>query len=62
MKNCSFEVKEDQTKPKPRYKEATFLAELKDKGIGRPSTYHTILETIKSPDRGYCTVENKCLC
>ncbi len=61
LKNCSFEVKEDETKPKPRYKEATFLAELKDKGIGRPSTYHTILETIKSPDRGYCTVENKCL-
>jgi len=43
------------TQPPPRYSEATLVRELEEKGIGRPSTYATILSTIQ--DRGY--VEKK---
>jgi DNA topoisomerase I len=39
------------TQPPPRYSEATLVRELEEKGIGRPSTYATILSTIQ--DRGY---------
>jgi DNA topoisomerase-1 len=43
------------TQPPPRFSEATLVRELEEKGIGRPSTYATILSTIQ--DRGY--VEKK---
>lgn len=61
LKDCSLESVPKETQPKPRYKEATFLKELQQRGIGRPSTYASIVSTIKSEDRGYCKVENKCL-
>lgn len=56
-----LEAIEQQTKPKPRYKEATFIKELETRGIGRPSTFATIVETILSESRGYCVIEDKCL-
>jgi DNA topoisomerase-1 len=39
------------TQPPPRYTEATLVKALEDKGIGRPSTYASILSTIQ--DRKY---------
>lgn len=42
---------EHTTQPTPRYTEATLVKELESRGIGRPSTYATIIQTIQ--DRGY---------
>lgn len=45
------------TKAPSRYSESTLIKELESLGIGRPSTYATIIGTIK--DRGYVTLEDK---
>lgn len=45
------------TKPAARYTESSLIKELEALGIGRPSTYAKILETIK--DRAYVTVDDK---
>jgi len=39
-----------ETKPPPRYSEATLVKELEENGIGRPSTYATIVNTIQNRD------------
>ncbi|HET9001704.1 MAG TPA: type I DNA topoisomerase [bacterium] len=45
------------TQPPPRYTEATLVRALEERGIGRPSTYAPIIETIKQ--RGYVEVEDR---
>lgn len=45
------------TEPPPHYTEAALVKELEEKGIGRPSTYAPIIQTIQ--DRGYVVREGK---
>lgn len=45
------------TKPPARFTESSLIKELESLDIGRPSTYATIISTIK--DRGYVTLEDK---
>ncbi len=49
----SIEPEQHFTEPPPRFTEATLVKELEADGVGRPSTYASILSTIQ--DRGYCT-------
>lgn len=46
---------EKQTQPKPRYNEASMIKKLDELGIGRPSTYASIIKTLI--DRGYVNKE-----
>jgi DNA topoisomerase-1 len=45
------------TEPPPRYSEASLIKKLEELGIGRPSTYVSILETLRT--RGYVRLEKK---
>jgi DNA topoisomerase-1 len=47
----SFAAEEHATKPPARYTEASLVRRLEELGVGRPSTYASILQTIQ--DRGY---------
>lgn len=51
LKALGITPKQHFTQPPPRFSEATLVRELEAKGIGRPSTYATILSTIQ--DRKY---------
>jgi DNA topoisomerase-1 len=48
-----LDPKQHFTEPPPRFTEASLVKALEDNGIGRPSTYSTIVETIQA--RGYVT-------
>lgn len=50
---------EKETQPPGRYTEAGLVKELEKRGIGRPSTYASIIKTIQ--DRGYVDKEGKTL-
>ena len=52
-------TEEKQTEPPGRYSEAGLIKELEKRGIGRPSTYASIIKTIE--DRGYVEKINKAL-
>ncbi|GAA4342954.1 type I DNA topoisomerase [Kangiella taiwanensis] len=52
-----LDPKQHFTKPPARYSEAALVKELEKRGIGRPSTYASIISTIQ--DRGYVRLENK---
>ncbi len=53
----SIEKTQHFTKPPARFSEPRLIKTLEELGIGRPSTYATIIDTIQA--RGYVKVENK---
>ncbi|PSU33279.1 type I DNA topoisomerase [Photobacterium lutimaris] len=57
LKVESLEPKQHFTKPPARFTEAALVKELEKRGIGRPSTYASIISTIQ--DRGYVRVDQR---
>jgi DNA topoisomerase-1 len=57
LDNHKLEPKQHFTEPPPRFTEATLVKALEENGIGRPSTYSTIVDTIQA--RGYVTQEDR---
>ncbi|MDB2331000.1 type I DNA topoisomerase [Alteromonas sp.] len=57
LKLNALDPKQHFTKPVARFNEASLVKELEKRGIGRPSTYASIISTIQ--DRGYVRLENK---
>ncbi len=55
----NIDAEEKATEPPKRYTEAGLVKELEKRGIGRPSTYASIVKTIQ--DRGYVEKEGKAL-
>src|SRR5439155_14523642 len=52
-----LEPKQHFTEPPPRYTEATLVKAMEEKGISRPSTYASFIQTIQ--DREYVALEDK---
>lgn len=59
LKLLDLNKEEKFTEPPGRYSEAGLVKELEARGIGRPSTYASIMKTIE--DRGYVRKEGKTL-
>ena len=57
LKTLEIFPKQHFTKPPPRFSEASLVKELEKNGIGRPSTYASILSVIK--DKGYVEFVNR---
>jgi len=53
----TLDPKQHFTSPPPRFSEASLVKELEENGIGRPSTYATILSTIRN--KGYVDLVNR---
>ncbi|HTS39541.1 MAG TPA: type I DNA topoisomerase [Xanthobacteraceae bacterium] len=53
----SIEANQHFTEPPPRYSEASLVKRMEELGIGRPSTYASILQVLK--DRGYVRIDKK---
>jgi DNA topoisomerase-1 len=56
---ADLEAKGHETSPPPRYTEASLVKRLEELGIGRPSTFASIISTIL--DRGYVTQRGQAL-
>lgn len=59
LKSTKLESVEKTTQPPSRFNEASLIKTLDKLGIGRPSTYATIVTTLLDPTRNYCVMDNK---
>ncbi len=57
LKRQDLAVTQHFTEPPPRFSEASLVKRMEELGIGRPSTYASILQVLK--DRGYVRLEKK---
>jgi DNA topoisomerase-1 len=57
LKRQDLAVTQHFTEPPPRFSEASLVKRMEELGIGRPSTYASILQVLK--DRGYVKLEKK---
>src|ERR1700756_2221474 len=57
LKRHDLSVTQHFTEPPPRFSEASLVKRMEELGIGRPSTYASILQVLK--DRGYVKLEKK---
>jgi DNA topoisomerase-1 len=57
LKRQGLSVTQHFTEPPPRFSEASLVKRMEELGIGRPSTYASILQVLK--DRGYVKLEKK---
>ena len=57
VKRQSLAVTQHFTEPPPRFSEASLVKRMEELGIGRPSTYASILQVLK--DRGYVRLDKK---
>ena len=56
-KHISTKPEQHFTQPPPRYSEATLVKALEEKGIGRPSTYASIMQVLR--DRNYVEMDKR---
>lgn len=61
LKGTELEPIEKTTQPPKRYSESSFIKTLDKLGVGRPSTYATIVSTLLDERRGYCVSKDKAL-
>ncbi|BBB23331.1 DNA topoisomerase I [Abyssogena phaseoliformis symbiont OG214] len=54
---ASFKARESFSRAKPRYTEASLVKKIEEMGIGRPSTFATMVSTVQ--DRNYVTKETR---
>jgi len=59
LKLLSLDTRQNYTQPPPRFTEATLVKALEENGIGRPSTYGSIMTTIQTRDYTYKDEEKK---
>jgi DNA topoisomerase-1 len=57
LQERGIEIGQHFTEPPPRYSEASLVKRMEELGIGRPSTYASILQVLK--DRGYVRIDKK---
>jgi DNA topoisomerase-1 len=57
LRKRAIDATQHFTEPPPRYSEASLVKRMEELGIGRPSTYASILQVLK--DRGYVRIDKK---